>query len=119
MVDTSTGTIEPAGNSEVVKTSVCGDANEAVKIFCSSRHKIVPDEGMTDSPDKVTTVPPEEGPTEGTMLSSRSTSKYKKFLPEELKSKWFVVTSTTTEPGFERGAWHSIDVDEKKVAGVS
>jgi hypothetical protein len=113
LVDTSIGMIEPAAKSEVVKTSVCGDANDATKILFSRRHKIVPEEGMTDKPDNETTVPPDEGPTDGTMLSSRSTSKYWKFLPEELKSKWLVVTSTTTNPEFERGAWHSMDVDEK------
>jgi hypothetical protein len=68
---------------------------------------------MAESPEMDTTVPPDEGPTDGTMVSSRSASKYKKSLPDELKSKWLVVTSTTTDPGLERGAWHSIDVDEK------
>ena len=104
LVDTSTGIIEPAEYAEVVKTSVFGEANEATKIWFRRRHKIVPEEGMTEEPDIDTTVPPDDGPTEGTMASSRSTSKYRKVLAEELKSKWLVVTSTTTEPGFERGA---------------
>ena len=111
--DISTETIEPAKNSGVVKTTVFGDDKEAVKIFFSRRHRIVPDEGIADEPDMDTTVPPEEGPMDGTIVSTRSASKYMKSLPEELKSKWLVVTSTMTGPGFERGAWHSIDVDEK------
>ena len=111
--DISTETIEPAKNSGVVKTTVFGDDKEAVKIFFSRRHRIVPDEGLADEPDMDTTVPPEEGPMDGTIESTRNVPKYRKSLPEELKSKWLVVTSTTTGPGFERGDWHSIDVDEK------
>jgi len=33
LVDTSTGTMEPVEKAEVVKTSVCGEANEATKIW--------------------------------------------------------------------------------------
>ncbi len=117
--DISTETIEPAKNSGVVKTTVFGDDKEAVKVFFSRRHRIVPDEGIADELDMDTIMPPEEGPMDRTIVSTRNVPKYRKSLPEELKSKWLVVTSTTMGPGLERGDWHSIDFDETYVAGVS